>query len=356
MRIIKNIALSILILILVSSTIRIRPQQNFLIGLNMVIEFTDGGIARTTLKQHPFDFNGVSLLSNEDVVKEIMSDEESIVELILLFFTSNPSKAKYRVVSHIFLDDNEEVFSNTGKPGIMDRFKGALVLVVDVFLNSTSGFMKIDEDTYQVFISDYFTLRSPGSWIDVMEIRFSGNVEMLNFSAEPAWAKPPLVLEGNVLKWFNLNEADAPDSYVLTLKIPGVVFSNVIRNLRAEVSRSFFSNIDSTLWLNVKNTGMEGGFFIVSLLEPCCEQARKIFLKPGEEASIGFPIHVSEGEVIVRVFGDGNKLVEKTIPLKSFPLLSLLGFVLTIIGTLMLHVHISERLKKQGMQALTKEQ
>ncbi|MEM3712597.1 MAG: hypothetical protein QXR97_03560 [Thermoproteota archaeon] len=356
MRVTRKIVLVMVVFITVSLTIRISPQQNFLIGLNMVIEFTDGGIARIILKQHPFDVNGASLLSDEDVVKEIVDDEESIVQLILLFFTPNPSKAKYEVVSHISLDDNEEVFSNTGKPGVMDGFKGALVLVVDVFLNSTSSFMKVDEDTYQVSISDYFTLRSPGSWLDVMEIRFSGNVKMLNFSTEPAWAKPPLVLEENVLKWFNLNEADAPDSYVLTLKIPGVFFSKVIRNLRAEVYRPFFSNIDSTLWLNIKNTGMEGGFFIVSLSEPCCEQARKIFLKPGEEVSVGFPIHVSEGEVIVRVFGDGDKLVEKTIQLKSFPLLSLLGFVLIIIGAFLLHIHISEQFKKQNMPTLTKEQ
>lgn len=346
MRIVKNITSSILIIILVSSTIRISPQQNFLIGLNMVIEFTDGGVARTTLKQHPFDFNGVSLLSNEEVVKEIVEDEESTVEFILLFFTSNPSKAKYEVVSHIFLDDNEEVFSNTGKPGIMDRFKGALVLVVDVFLNSTSSFMKIDEDTYQVSIPDYFTLRNPSSWIDVMEIRFSGNVKMLNFSTEPSWAKPPTVLEGNVLKWFNLNEADAPDNYILTLKIPGVVFSRVSRNLRVEVSRVFFSNIDSTLQLDIRNTGMEEGFFVISLLEPCCEQARKVFLKPGERGSIRFPLHVSEGEVVVRVFADGNRLFEKAIRLEKSPFFNLSGFVLIIIGVLLISMHIDKQLKE----------
>ncbi|MDW8034027.1 MAG: hypothetical protein RMI79_03710 [Nitrososphaerota archaeon] len=355
MRVIRNIMLVIFALLLFLPIIRIRPQPSFLIGLNMVIEFTDGGIARVILKQHPFDFNGISLLSNEDVVKKIMSEEESTIESMLLFFTSDPSKSKYKVVSHIFLDVNEEVFSNTGKPGIMDRFKGALVLIVDVFLNSTSGFVKIDDDTYQVFIPDYFTLRNPSSWIDVMEIRIIGNVKMLNFSVEPAWAKHPLIFEGKVLKWFNLNEADAPDSYVLTLEIPGVVFSKAPRRLRAEVSRVLFSDMDSTLRLSIRNTGAHEGFFIVSLSEPDYEQARKVFLKPGEESSIVFPVYVSEGRIVIKVFGEEDKLFEETISLEKSPFPSLLGFFLIIFGIFLIFTHIEKQLKESQRKFLTFE-
>lgn len=340
MRILRIIALTALVLTMVSSMIIVRSQRIFFIGLNMAVEFTDGGIARVTLKQHPFDINGTSLILDEDVVEEIFNEEESTIDLILLFFTSNPTKTKYSVISHTYFDPEEEVLSNTGIPGVMEKFRGALVLIIDIFLNSTSGFVKLGEDTYQVSITDYFTLRSPESWIDVMEVRFTGNVELLNFSAEPVWAKPPSAIENNRLKWVNLNEAEAPDSYILTLKIPGVLFSKPARNLKASVSEAYFFNANSTLCLKIRNTGFEEGFFIVSVSETCCEQSRKIFLKPSEENWLKFPICASEGErVVVRIFGEGDKLFEEAILLKTergervfFFILGLLSIALIILG------------------------
>ncbi|MEM1557544.1 MAG: hypothetical protein QXT26_02175 [Thermoproteota archaeon] len=355
MRIRRAAVSTMLIFILISPIIIARPQQDFLIGLNMVVEFTEQGIARVTLKQHPFDFKGESLISDKEVINEIIDEEESMINLVILFFTSNPSKAKYNIVSHTSLYPNEEVFSNTGTPGVMEKFKGALVLIVDIFLNSTSGFMKLGEDIYQVSIVDYFTLRSPGSWIDVMEIKFTGNVRLLNFSTEPTWAKPPSLVEENLLKWINLNEPDAPDNYVLTLEIPGVTFSKVVKSLKAEVSRVFFSNATSTLWLRIRNIGTEEGVFIVSLSEPCCEQARKIVLKPGEENWVKFPIHVTkEKEVLVRVFGEGEELLEKTVLLKGEEstrtgpsIVFLSGLLLTLLGAFLILAYITDKLKEQ---------
>lgn len=341
MGIVRVLALTTLVLTLVSPIITARSQRIFFVGLNMVVEFTDGGIARVTLKQHPFNINGSSLISDEDIVEEIINEEEATINLMLLFFTSNPTKTKYSIISHTYFDPGEEVLSNTGIPGAMEKFRGALILVVDIFLNSTSGFLKLGEDTYQVSITDYFTLRSPESWIDVMEVRFTGNVELLNFSVEPAWAKPPSAIERNCLKWVNLNEVEAPDSYILTLRIPGVVFSKPTRSLKATVSEAFL-NADSTLRLKIRNIGFEEGFFIVSVSEPCCEQSRKVFLKPSEECWLKFPLHASEGErVTVKIFGEGDKLLEEPVLLKTkrsewmfFFMLGLSGIVLTILGAI----------------------
>ncbi|MBO3800374.1 MAG: hypothetical protein FGF52_04910 [Candidatus Brockarchaeota archaeon] len=347
MNIIRIVVLTMLVSTLISPIIIARPQRTFFIGLNMVVEFIDGGIARVTLKQHPFDINGTSLILDEDVVEEVLNEEESTINLMLLFFTSNPTKTRYSIISHTHFNPEEEVFSNIGVPGVMERFRGALILIIDIFLNSTSEFVKLGEDTYQVSITDYFTLRSPESWIDVMEVRFTGKVELLNFSTEPVWAKPPSVIESNCLKWVNLNEAEAPDSYVLTLKIPGVVFSKHARSLKAAVSEAFF-NANSTLHLKIRNTGFEEGFFIVSVSEPCCEQSRKIFLKPGEECWLKFPIYASEtGRVEVRIYGEGNKLFEEEVLLKAeksgwefFFILGLSGIALTILGALCISMAI----------------
>jgi hypothetical protein len=336
---VRVVALTALVLTLVSPITVARSQETFFIGLNMIVEFTDGGIARVTLKQHPFAVNGSSLISNEDIVEEVLNEEESTINLMLLFFTSNPTKTKYNIISHTYFDPEGEVLSNTGIPGAMEKFRGALTLVVDIFLNSTSGFMKLGEDTYQVSITDYFTLRSPESWIDVMEVRFTGNVELLNFSVEPAWAKPPSVIERNCLKWVNLNEAEAPDSYILTLKIPGVIFSKPAQRLRAIASEVFLDG-NSTILLKIRNTGFEEGFFIVSVSESCCEQSRKVFLKPDEECWLKFPLRASEGErVTVKIFGEGDKLFEEAVSLKTkgselmfFFILGLSGIILTILG------------------------
>jgi hypothetical protein len=336
---VRVVALTALVLTLVSPITVARSQETFFVGLNMIVEFTDGGIARVTLKQHPFAVNGSSLISNEDIVEEVLNEEESTINLMLLFFTSNPTKTKYNIISHTYFDPEGEVLSNTGIPGAMEKFRGALTLVVDIFLNSTSGFMKLGEDTYQVSITDYFTLRSPESWIDVMEVRFTGNVELLNFSVEPAWAKPPSAIERNCLKWVNLNEAEAPDSYVLTLRIPGVVFSKPARSLRAAVSEVFLDG-NSTIFLKIKNTGFEEGFFTVSVSEPCCEQSRKVFLKPNEECWLKFPLRALEG-VTVKIFGEGDKLLEEAVLLKTemsglmfFFILGLSGTVLIILGAI----------------------
>lgn len=358
MRLRGIVVLILLISTLASLTLSTKPQLNYLVALNMEVEFMNNGVARVTLKQHPFDTNGRSLLSNRDVVSEIMDEEDSTVSLILLFFTSDPSKAVYSIVSHSKLDEGAQVFCNTGLPGVMSQFEGAVTLTIEIFLNTTSSFTRLDGNVYQIAIVDYFTLRDPRSWIDVMDLRFKGDVKLLNFSADPSWSKPPSVANSTRLQWLNMNEADAPDNYVLTLEIPGVVFSNVTRRLEAEILGARFSNISSSLLVNIRNTGGEGGFFIIVLSEAGYEQARKINLDPGESAWVRFPVHVEEGEeVVVKLFGEKEQLDEDMLILKTgvpedisslrVIMLRSIGLILAMLGVFILILYLQDRRKEQ---------
>jgi hypothetical protein len=326
----------------------------------MYVEFMDNGLARVTLKQHPFDAGGRSLILNKDVVNEIISNDDSSVNLILLFFTTDPSKASYVVVSHSQLELGEHVLCNTGAPGVMESLDGAVTLTVDVFLNTTSSLVALGNDVYQIVITDYFTLTDPRSWIDVMDLRFMGNVKLLNFSVDPPWAKPPSVADATRLQWLNMNEADAPDNYVLTLQIPGVIFSSIALKLRAEVSEARFSNASSSLLVNIRNTGENEGVFTVVLLEKGFEQARKVNLKPGENAWVRFPVHAPDGEEVeVKVFGGREQLdeyrlilMEETPVGASIPILSVVGLILTLLGAFMTLLYLNDRLKEHPQAPL----
>ncbi|MGB9717865.1 MAG: hypothetical protein ACPL4E_05420 [Thermoproteota archaeon] len=351
----KNLAVIIVAASLLLRTLPAKPQENYLTGLNMEVEFAENGVARVTLKQHPFDASGRSLISNTEVVERVIGEEDSIISLVLLFFTTDPSKTSYVVHSHSKLDAGEQVLCNTGTPGEMKRFEGAVTLTVDILLNTTSSLIPLGGDVYQIVVTDYFTLTDPRSWIDVMDFRFTGSVSLLNFSVDPSWAKPPAVASPARLQWLNMNEADAPDNYVLTLRIPGVVLSTTPLRLRAEVSGARFSNATSTLRVGVRNTGGDEGVFTVVLLEEGFEQARKISLKPGAEAWVRFPVHAPDGgELVVKVYGGGEQLDEQRLtvavekPVENrLPMLSAIGLILMVIGGFTILLYLGERLKRQ---------
>ncbi|GEM_PF-908598 len=349
-----------LVIIIVTASLLLRtlpanPQENYLTGLNMEVEFAENGVARVTLKQHPFDAAGRSLISKTEVVERVISEEDSILSLVLLFFTTDPSKTSYVVHSHSKLDPGGQVLCNTGTPGEMKRFEGAVTLTVDILLNTTSSLIPLGGDVYQIVVTDYFTLTDPRSWIDIMDFRFTGSVRLLNFSVDPSWAKPPSVASPTRLQWLNMNEADAPDNYVLTLRIPGVVLSTTPLRLSAEVSGARFSNATSTLQVGVRNTGGEEGVFTVVLLEEGFEQARKISLKPGAEAWVRFPVHAPDGgELVVKVYGGGEQLdehrltvtVEKPVE-NRFTMLSAIGLILMVTGGFTILLYLGEKIKRQ---------
>jgi len=146
-----------------------------------------------------------------------------------------------------------------------------------------------------------------------------------------------------------MNEADAPDNYVLTLRIPGVVFSRIALRLKAEVSGVRFLNASSSLLVNIRNTGEDEGVFIVVLLEKGFEQARKIRLKPGENAWVRFPVYAPEGgEVVVKVFGGREQLGEDKVIIETeeslilpVSILRATGLILMILGAfaILMHLH-----------------
>lgn len=225
-------------------------------------------------------------------------------------------------------------------------FEREVTLKVDIFLNTISSLVPLNGNAYRPVVADYYKLRHPSGWIDAMEFLFTEDVGLSNCLANPPSVKPPYVA----------NEADAPDSYVLMLGILGVVFPKAPSRLKAETSEVKFLNATSTLLVNIRNTGEDEGVFIVILFEKDFEQARKVSLKPGENASVRFPVHVPEGEeVVVRIFGGGEQLDEYklTIEMKKPPnilplVLGTVGIISVFIGTLIMLSYLRDNFRKRA--------
>ena len=96
--------------------------------------------------------------------------------------------------------------------------------------------------------------------------------------------------------------------------------------------------------------------FIVVLFEKSFEQARKVDLKPGENASVRFPVHVPEGEEVgVRIFGGGEQLDEYklTIGMKKPPsilplVLGAVGIIPVLVGALVILSHFRGKFRKRA--------
>lgn len=224
--------------------------------------------------------------------------------------------------------------------------EGAVTLKYGIFLNTIGSIVPLDGNAYRPVVADYYKLRYPSGWIDAMKFSFTEDVRLLNCPVNPPSVKPPYVA----------NEADAPESHVLTLRILGVVFPKAPSKLKAKISEAKFLNSTSTLLVTVRNTGDDGGVFIVVLFEKSFEQARKVDLKPGENASVRFPVHVPEGEEVgVRIFGGGEQLDEYklTIGMKKPPsilplVLGAVGIIPVLVGALVILSHFRGKFRKRA--------
>lgn len=339
---------------LTSSLPVVEPQAPFWIGLNLEVDFRDRGVVTVVLKQHPFDNYGNSLISDESVVREILQEEDSIIESALLLFATTPYNVRYNMSTNARLDGQESVTCNVGTFGGMKTLRGAIVLSFDMLLNTTDAIQKLGDDVYRVVVTDFFTVSDPRSWLDVVEFRFSEGVSLLNFSWDPSWAKSPTVRSESSMRWVNENEADAPDHYIFTLKIPGVVFSSTPLVTRAEISDVEVSAEDVALSVKVRNTGDAPGTFIVRVLEGGYDQARKLSLSPGEEVAVKFPLHIVSGEATVQLIVGSLVLEERHVDVRIvsappyYELMRIFAYALLVAGAVAMLLFLRD-LRRKGV-------
>jgi hypothetical protein len=339
----------------VSSAPVVKPQAPFWIGLNLDVEFRDMGIVTVVLKQHPFDNYGNSLISDQNTVNEMLQEEDTMVESSLLLFALTPYKVRYNITSGARLDPQESLLCNVGENfGGMKVFKGAIVLSFELFLNTTDAIQELEAGVYRVLVTDFFTVSDPRSWLDVVEFKFLEDVTLLNFSWDPSWAKPPTVRGERSLRWVNENEADAPDHYILTLSIPGLVFSKPTLTAKAEISDVEVSAEDVSISVKVRNTGESFGTFIVRVLEGGYDQARKVSLASGDETQVRFPLHAVTGKALVQVMSaEGTLLDERQVDLQIvstppyYDLLRIIAYALLAAGILAMVLFLRD-LRRKG--------
>ncbi|MBO3763298.1 MAG: hypothetical protein FGF47_03750, partial [Candidatus Brockarchaeota archaeon] len=210
---IRKIAIVLFVFILLTTVyfkVDVNGQINYWIGINFNVNFLDSGLVKVSLKMHPFDVYGRSLISNKNVTDEIINEEQVNINELLLLFTNNPNKIKYEVVNHTYLDNNTYVLCDVNNTGIVDKLKGALVIDVLIQLNSTSVVKEVSNETYTVDVKDSLTYMDPRSWIDVINFTFSDGVRLINYTWSPQTALPPKIKGKNYLLWINPSEPSAP--------------------------------------------------------------------------------------------------------------------------------------------------
>ncbi|MEM2922198.1 MAG: hypothetical protein QXF26_07770 [Candidatus Bathyarchaeia archaeon] len=343
------------LLLATHNTPAVKTQAPFWVGLNLNVEFRNKGIVTVVLKQHPFDNYGNSLISDEEIVNEILQEEGSIVESSILLFALTPYRVRYNITSKARVEPQESVMCNVGTFGGMKIFEGAIILSFDLLLNTTGAIQELKDDIYQVIVTDFFTLSDPRSWLDVVEFQFLEDVALLNFSWDPSWARPPTIRTGNNLLWVNENEADAPDHYLLTLIIPGVVFSKVSLRTKAEISDIEVSAEDLSLSVRIRNVGDDLGTFIIRVLEGGYDQARKVSLAPADETRVKFPLHIVSGKALIQVIGEDNVLLDERqvdVQIASIPqyygLLRILAYALLAAGIIAIILFLRD-LRRKGV-------
>lgn len=312
----------------------INAQINYWIGMNFNVDFLNSGLVKVSLRMHPFDIDGRSLLSNKNVTDEIAGEEEFSINELLLLFTNNPSKIKYEVINHTYLDNNSYVLCDVNNTGVVTELKGALVLSVLIQLNSTNVVMEVANGTYAINIKDSLTYIDPRSWIDIINFTFSDGVKLFNYSWMPQTALPPRVEGKNYLLWVNPNEPSAPNLYILTLLIPNFHVEVKKSKLIGEISNVEFMQDSNELLVTILNIGNDSGFFNIEVSNSEA-QVRKVFLQPNEKLTVLFPATNTMEKVNVTLLSESNILSSKEYSTSGFHF-DLYNFLQSNLGNLVI--------------------
>ncbi len=283
-------------------------QPQYWIALNFDLTFYADGTVDVKAKLHPFTVEGESLYGNEEVEKEMNSSLEAVVYDIVMMFTDNPSTIKYDVISLMKKNESEQVLCDVAGIGKVNEFKGAYVVELRVYLNTSKFVRKLKNNIYEVKVRDSYTSRDPRSWIDVISFTFK-NVELKSFRWEPTFAKGPSEKQENKLLWINYNEQDAPDFYVFILKFSRFIYVGEPPEVNVSILEVGFKG--DAFVVTVKNMGWSTGYAYVVVKYAGSEQARKIYLWNDEVKEVLF-YNIVGDKVSIEVWS-GDKLLDKKI-------------------------------------------
>jgi hypothetical protein len=306
-------------------------QPNYWVALNYRVTFLGDGSALVEALFHPFTTDGRSLFGDPEVERSMNSSVAGFANYTLLMFSDNP-----RLLKHTpFLYEkrlHETVVCDVANTGRLSEFKGAYVLGARVYLNTSSYVKPLNGSTFEVKVRDSFTSVDVRSWIDVIEFRFEG-AKLVGYRWEPPFARGPAEVGSNYLLWVNFNEPQAPDFYVFTLEAPGFAYVGEPPEVNATISSAEYDG--SQLRVVVANPGPAGGYAYVRVIYEGGEQARKVYLKPGESREVVFP-GVQGASAVLEVYS-GDSLLEKRsvdlaaaqreprLPVPLYPLLAALS-------------------------------
>ncbi len=261
-------------------------QPSYWIALNFKVTFREGGVVEVEAKLHPFNTSGASLIGVREVESELIKGSERIVDEIVMMLADNPRLLRYKVTARMERREDETVFCDVANTGQLAEFKGAYLLRVEAYLNTSNYVRPLGNGLFEVKVRDSFTSIDPRSWIDVLEFRFE-NIEVREYRWEPPFAHGPRARTDSLLRWINFNELEAPDFYVFILSIPGFEYSGEPPEVAAEITGAWVGG--DGLRVKVRNLDSVGGYVYVRALSRDFEQARKVYLPPGGEREVVFP-------------------------------------------------------------------
>ncbi|MEM1508353.1 MAG: hypothetical protein QW291_02625 [Thermofilaceae archaeon] len=300
----RAVILALCVLIAASFTVYAQPP--YWIALNFKVTFKESGIVEIEAKLHPFSINGVSLVGEKEVESDLIEGSEEMTNQMVMMLTDNPRLLKYRVTARMERREDETVLCDVANTGQLTEFRGAYLLRVEAYLNTSNYVRSLNNSLFEVKIRDSFTSADPRSWIDVLELYFE-NVEVQDYRWEPPFAHGPETKTGSLLRWVNFNELEAPDFYVFTLSIPGFKYLGEPPEITAEITGAWVGK--EGLHVKVRNLDNVGGYVYIRAFSEDFEQARKVYLPLDGERELLFPsINVP---VEVELYS-GSKLLGRT--------------------------------------------
>ncbi len=332
--------LLIIIFLALPSSLRGVGAQRYIIAINFRVTFNQDGTAVVTLLQHPFNISRKGfedLYGDPAVLENMMMEEELVAASLTLLFSDNPEKVDYEIIGGMRMEDEEVVLCDVENVGEMKELKGAVVLDVLIRLESTDSIEQIADKVYRIKVTDCFTRRNPMSWIDVIEFRMGEGVEILSYEWNPKTAKGPKVVEKDRLLWENFNEPEAPNEYILEVKLPAFKLE---RAKEYKIS-AVYSISNGLLTVSLKNVGREGFFFVRAIGEGV-DQVRKVYLKSWESANLTFPapkeakVEIWHEKTLIAEAKQMEREVEEGIKLPSMKVYMLMisGIVLIFLSFL----------------------
>ncbi len=276
--------------------------ENWAILLNVLITLKDDGVAVIEMRQHPITLDGGDLWPvQKSLVREIGEIDRDLIKESCLLFSVNPKEnVNYVLLEPFHADDSLETFYDKNSDGVFDEYKGAWVTRIAVIFTESPNVKEISNKTFEIYIDDFYTKQNPASWIDLVNITWSGETEILGYSVIPKEAsKPKTTISQGFLLWENSNSIQAPDTYIIKAKLPRFgEYPYVLKQVKGEIEKlNTPSTIKQTVRIvisaTVKNIGEIDGDFTVLLQgskELTPEQTQIIYLKPGEERIVKFPV------------------------------------------------------------------